>query len=190
MASTAKHPIVLWAQRDALIYLTVEVEDMKIETLDVSGNKFHIKGTSGSGQKYEADLELHDNLKGGERRQIATSRHVELVIPKETNGWWPRLLKGSGKVPWIKVDFGKWKDEDEEAEETGAGAGGFGDFDFSSLGLPGGAGGPAGGADFGKDLSDDEDDEDMPDLEDAEEDDDKKAGTAAAGSSSTVKADA
>lgn len=79
---------------------------------------------------------------------------MELIIPKETNGWWPRLLKGSAKVPWVKVDFSKWKDEDEEAEEAG---GGFGDFDFSSLGLPGGGAGLGGGNDLGN-LSDEDDD--------------------------------
>lgn len=43
MASTTKHPIILWAQRDALVYLTIEVDDMKIEKLEFKGDKFHIK---------------------------------------------------------------------------------------------------------------------------------------------------
>ena len=50
------------------------------------------------GDKYEADLVFYAKLKGAERRKIETDRRLELVIPKETEGWWPRLLKASGKV--------------------------------------------------------------------------------------------
>lgn len=42
-------------------------------------------------------------MKGDERRQIATTRHIELVVPKENDEWWPRLLKNAIKVPWLKV---------------------------------------------------------------------------------------
>lgn len=41
---TQRNPSILWAQRSKLIYLTVEVEDLKIEKLTVEGNKFIIKG--------------------------------------------------------------------------------------------------------------------------------------------------
>jgi hypothetical protein len=38
-----KHPLILWAQRDNVLFLTVEVEDMKIEKLVIEGNKFVIR---------------------------------------------------------------------------------------------------------------------------------------------------
>ncbi|KAI6220587.1 CS domain and HSP20-like chaperone domain-containing protein [Aphelenchoides fujianensis] len=165
VATTAKkHPTILWAQRDNILFLTAEVEDMKIEELVVDGNKFLIRGTNGSGsESYEADLELYAAVKGDERRQIATARQVELVIPKETAEWWPRLLKKSVKVPWLKVDFNKWVDEDEVAENDMAG------FDFNSMNFGGsdmlGAGG---GLDEGESSGSEGDDEEMPPLEDVE----------------------
>uniref|UniRef100_A0A915E6B9 CS domain-containing protein n=1 Tax=Ditylenchus dipsaci TaxID=166011 RepID=A0A915E6B9_9BILA len=118
-----KHPPILWAQRSSNLYLAVEVQDMKIEELKVHEDSFKIKGTKGD-EQYEADLQLYGKLKGYERRQVATDRRIELVIPKETAEWWPHLLKGKTKISWIKVDFDKWKDEDEEKEEADKGFGG------------------------------------------------------------------
>jgi prostaglandin-E synthase len=89
-----------------------------------------------------------------------------LVIPKEEVAWWPRLLKDAIKVPWLKVDFNKWVDEDEVNEENS--------FDFSSMNFPGANMGGMNFGDFGgDDDGDDSDNEDentsdMPPLEDVE----------------------
>lgn len=40
---TVKHPLILWAQRSPHIYLTIEVDDMKIENLSVEGDVFKLK---------------------------------------------------------------------------------------------------------------------------------------------------
>ena len=49
------------------------------------------------------------------------------MIKAEEGPYWPRLLKDTKKVHWLKVDFNKWKDEDESDEEAaGAGPGGPG----------------------------------------------------------------
>jgi len=162
-----KHPIVLWAQRTDLIYLTIEVGDMKVEEFKIEGKHFYLKGTDVTGaQTYVVDLEFHANVKGDEKRQIPTSRHLELVIPKDEPKWWPGLLSTKAKVAWIKVDFNKWKDEDDEVEAGGE-DNKFDNFDFSSLGLPSGSAGMNNFEDDLGDLSDD--DEDMPPLEDADE---------------------
>jgi prostaglandin-E synthase len=200
MTVSVKHPLILWAQRSPHVYLSAEVEDMEVEELSVDGDTFKVKGKRGD-DKYEANLQLFGKLKGDELRKIATSRRVEIVVPKESAEWWPRLLKEKTKVPWIKVDFDKWKDEDEENEETDdfggmgmggmggmggmPGMGGMGGMDFSSFGMPGG--GMSGGGFDDLDLGDDadgDDDEEMGELEDVEEPDDgegaaKPKGTAA-----------
>ncbi|KAL7079754.1 hypothetical protein ACQ4LE_001815 [Meloidogyne hapla] len=143
MTTSIKHPSILWAQRADQVFLTIEDGDLKINELLCEGEKFKIKGEKG-GEKYEADLDLYGKLKGAERKKIDTNRRLELVIPKEKAEWWPRLLKASGKVPWIKVDFNKWKDEDEvsDYEDEGITA----PMDFSKFmpvngrgfGMPGG----------------------------------------------------
>jgi len=173
------HPSVLWAQRDVLVYLTISVEDMKIEDLTVNEKSLHIKGESGvTHQQYECTLEFFGEVNATDYRRISSSRHVELVIPKATKGWWPRLLKDSKKVPWIKVDFNKWKDEDEEDDSQHGGGGPGGDqFDLNSMMANlGGGGAGMGGMPPNLDDFEDSDNEDMPDLEDEpDEDDGKKA---------------
>jgi len=63
------HPSVLWAQRDVLVYLTISVEDMKIEDLSVNEKSLHIKGESGvTHQQYECTLEFSR----GERHRLST----------------------------------------------------------------------------------------------------------------------
>ncbi|KAL7074060.1 hypothetical protein ACQ4LE_006514 [Meloidogyne hapla] len=161
MTLVIKHPSILWAQRAGQVFLTIEDGDLKIDELYCEDDKFKLKGEKG-GNKYEADLDLFGKLKGAERRKIETDRRIEFVIPKETEEWWPRLLKVSGKVPWIKVDFDKWKDQDEDDKDD------MRDMDFSSFGLPGGGVGK-GYDDL--DLGDDDHDYDdeMGDLEDADD---------------------
>jgi len=161
---TKKHPTVLWAQRDNVLYLTVEVEDMKIKELVVDGERFFISGSNETGTvDYEAELELYGPVNGSDRRQVATQRHVELVIPKAKAEWWPRLLKTPTKLAWLKVDFNKWLDEDDAAEAKDS------EFDFSNLPGDFNFGGGAGAAGAGGDLSESEDDEDADDKKDEED---------------------
>jgi len=162
-----KHPLILWAQRSNNISIAVEVEDLKIDELKIQDDLFKIRGKRGNSQ-YEAVLQLYDKIAGDDLRKISTDRRLEFVIPKEKAGWWPRLLKEKTKVPWIKVDFDKWKDEDEETEENDMD---FGNMDFSNFGLPGG-GKPGALDDLDMDDNDADSDE-MGELEDIEGLDDK-----------------
>uniref|UniRef100_A0A915EGA5 CS domain-containing protein n=1 Tax=Ditylenchus dipsaci TaxID=166011 RepID=A0A915EGA5_9BILA len=97
-----KHPPILWAQRSSNLYMAVELQDMKIEELKVHEDSFKIKGSKGD-EKYEADLQLYGKLKGEDRRQVATDRRIELVIPKKTAEWWPHLLKKKPSYPGSKL---------------------------------------------------------------------------------------
>ena len=54
-------------------------------------------------------------------KQHVSDRNVQLVLMKKTEGpYWPRLLRDGAKVHWLKVDFGKWKDEDDSEDEGDA----------------------------------------------------------------------
>jgi len=180
-----KHPTVLWAQRSQNLYISIEIEDMKVDELTINENKFVFKGKHGADQ-YEVDLTLYGKLKGDERRQINTKRRLEFVIPKENAEWWPRLVQDKVKIPWLKVDFDKWKDEDEDNKEDEEFN--FGGMDFSNFGMPGGMGMPGmgmpgmgmpgmgmpGGGLDDLDLDDNDDgDEDMGELEDINDDEGK-----------------
>lgn len=92
---------IIWAQRKNLLYLTAEIEDLQIEELKCQGNQFTLKGAN-SLNRYSIQLELYADLKWDDYKQIESSRHIELAIQKTKEEWWPRLLKSSSKVQWIK----------------------------------------------------------------------------------------
>ncbi|KAF2657540.1 HSP20-like chaperone [Lophiostoma macrostomum CBS 122681] len=197
-------PEVTWAQRSSSsdptknhVFLTIVASDVpeKDLKLDLQPTKLSFKGTSTSKKvTYAVDLEFFAEVDPDESKIINTGRDIELVLRKKElkEEYWPRLLKDSKKMHFLKTDFDKWVDEDEQDEQPddedymskmnpmgGAGGdGGFGGIDFSKLGAAQGAGGLGDlgdlGGEEGGESSDDEDD-DMPELENEE---DKPAGEA------------
>ncbi|XP_069111175.1 prostaglandin E synthase 3-like isoform X2 [Argopecten irradians] len=164
--STPLHPAVVWAQRKDKIYLTINLEDSKETTINISENEFHFKGKGGPEKKaYEVKLEFFNEVIPSDSKYQVLPRNVPCVIKKKEEGvFWPRLVKEKQKVHWIKTDFARWKDEDDS------------DFDeeepmdlnemMQNMGGMGGMGGMEGmdGKDEGS-LSEDSDDDDLPDLE-------------------------
>jgi len=189
-------PEVLWAQRsnktDAaknFIYLTITVPDVQPSKLklEIKSQSLRFAGHSDSLKRdYFLELEFYAEIDEAESKINHTAKNVELVLRKKElkEEFWPRLLKESKKVHFLKTDFDKWVDEDEqdEAPEDDLGnMGGMGGMpgmgDMSSM--MGGAGGDFGGIDFSKlggaglgeegedaeEEEDEEDDEEMPELE-------------------------
>ncbi|KAI1846566.1 hypothetical protein JX266_007463 [Neoarthrinium moseri] len=193
-------PEVLWAQRSSktdeeknFIYLTITVPDvpagnlkldLKPTTLNFQGHSDTLKRT------YHLELEFFAEIDPENSKINHTSRNVEMKLRKKElkEEYWPRLLKESKKLQFLKTDFDKWVDEDEQNEAPeedfsnfggmggmpgmgGMGGGDFGGIDFSKLG-----GGAAPGDDEEEEDDDDESDDDMPALEgEAEDKDGKKA---------------
>lgn len=205
MSTSAKTttPEVLWAQRSSdsnpeknYIYITISAPDAPKIDVDLKSTSLTFTGNSDTkNTRYHVGLELYGEIDTENSKTHHTSRGVEFVLRKKElkSEYWPRLLKESKRVHFLKTDFDKWVDEDEQdgaVEEDPIGGmggvegmgglggdGGFGGLDFSKF--SGGAGG-AGGAGFGGEGADDLDDEDdeMPDLEDdgaaADKDGDEK----------------
>ncbi|KAJ1911215.1 p23 chaperone protein wos2 [Tieghemiomyces parasiticus] len=143
------YPEVLWAQRTDVIYLTINVSDITVKTLDIQADRIKFEGTQGD-KTYAFDLELFDKLNPEESKKAVSARAIRLILAKaEDKEYWPRLQKDKKKPHFLKTDFDLWKDEDEEDEEPAGAAGGgmpdFGGMDFSSLGGMGGMGGMGGG---------------------------------------------
>ncbi|OBT83349.1 hypothetical protein VE02_08303 [Pseudogymnoascus sp. 03VT05] len=183
MSTTTVTPEVLWAQRSNAtepeknyIYLTISVPDCKKEDLklDLKPTGLTFSGKSDSLKKsYHVELELFAEIDVENSKINHTSKNVEMVLRKKEakEEFWPRLLKDSKKVHYLKTDFDKWVDEDEQEEapeeDLGGmggmppggmggmggmgGAGGMGGMDMASMmGGMGGAGGDFGGIDFSK----------------------------------------
>ncbi|KAK3204028.1 hypothetical protein GRF29_106g1446660 [Pseudopithomyces chartarum] len=185
-------PEVTWAQRSSTsepeknyIFLTIVATDVPEaeKELDLQPTKLTFKGTSTSKKvTYALELEFYAEIDPKESKIHHTGRDIELVLRKKElkEEFWPRLLKDSKKVHFLKTNFDKWVDEDEQDEAPddedymskmnpmgGGGEGGFGGIDFSKLGAAQGAGGLPGmeGLEGEGESSDDEDDDDMPALE-------------------------
>ena len=133
---------MLWAQRTDLLYIRINVPDLTNDELNVTEDGLVFKGESSESHKrYEVALTFYKPVNAEMVRRDKTGRALKLVIPKKTDeAYWPRLIKDTKKMPFLKVDFEMWRDEDEEAEEEAdmmanmaQGAGGAGGLDFSQL---------------------------------------------------------
>lgn len=188
-------PEVLWAQRSSasdapknIVYLTVNAAEITPASLkiDITPNTISYSGTNSKGVSYAVLLELYGEIDPDECKMHSTSRGTEFVLRKKEKKakFWPRLLKESKRMHFLKTDFDKWVDEDEQEEAGDVGFGGGGDFGGMDDMDMGGMGG-MGGLDFSKlaaaqglgDLSNipagsgdvsDDDDVDMPELEGGE----------------------
>ncbi|KAF1821608.1 HSP20-like chaperone, partial [Dissoconium aciculare CBS 342.82] len=193
---------VTWAQRSSTteaeknhVFLSINVPDVdpKKIKLDIQPTSLDFTGHSESKKAdYHVKLEFYAEIDPSASKVNHSARAVELVLQKKElkEEYWPRLLKDSKRVHYLKTDFDKWVDEDEQdtiAEDDdymskmggmpGAGMGsdgGFGGIDFSKLGGAGGMGGMGGMGGFGEDdlgeeEEEEDEDEDMPELGEAKD---------------------
>jgi len=175
----ALHPEVLWAQRAELLYITVNLTDIKEQKIELDKTSLKFKAKGEAEQKdYEFSLEFFDEIDPEKSKQHLTGRGLFFLIQKSKEGWWARLLKDKAKPHFLKTDFSRWKDEDEDEEEETSGPGGPGggdglaNMDFSSILQNSGMGGMGGMGDMGGmggmgdgEDDDDSDEEGMPELE-------------------------
>ncbi|KAK3397302.1 HSP20-like chaperone [Sordaria brevicollis] len=196
MATTVT-PEVLWAQRSSatdpesnFIYLTIGVPDVPTSNLklDLKPTGLVFTGHSDTLKKtYHVELEFYAEIDPSASKVNHTARDVEMKLRKKEldAAYWPRLLKESKKVHFLKTDFDKWVDEDEQheaAEDDFSNFGGMGGMPgMGGMGMDGGMGGMGGdfgGIDFSKlggagipggDDDDEDSDDDMPPLEGEEE---------------------
>lgn len=121
-------PLVLWAQRSSdadasknFVYLTISVPDVSKDELklDLKPTGLTFTGTSSSlKRKYHVELEFYGEIDPAESKINHTSKNVEMKLQKKElkEEYWPRLLKESKRVHFLKTDFDKWVDEDEQHE--------------------------------------------------------------------------
>lgn len=120
--------IVLWAQRSNkteaaknFIYLTISVPDVQPSNLklDLKPQSLTFSGHSDSLKRdYHLELEFYAEIDKEESKINHTAKNIEMVLRKKElkEEFWPRLLKDSKKVHFLKTDFDKWVDEDEQDE--------------------------------------------------------------------------
>lgn len=131
-------PRVMWAQRKDVVYLTIEVFEVKDEKIEIRDNNVIFSGTRGSDDaKFGVSLELYGAVDAEKSKISVGHRDISLVLAKAEEGpFWPRLLKTTQKMHYVHTDFSKWIDEDEEDEQPEST--GMGNFDMSQFGGAGG----------------------------------------------------
>lgn len=162
MAETAT-PEVLWAQRSSqsdatknFIYLAISVPDVPKDDLqlDLKPNTLTFTGTSGTLKRvYHLELEFYAEIDPAESKINHTSKNIEIKLQKKElkEEYWPRLLKSSQKLHFLKTDFDKWVDEDEQNEAPEDDFSQFGGMGgMPGMGGMGGMEGDFGGIDFSK----------------------------------------
>jgi len=170
---TALPPPVMWAQRSAVVFMTINLEDAKDPEIKVNKDSIYFKGIGGVEKKlYEVTIPLFKEIDAEKSKHFNRERCIEFILAKANaeGPYWPSLTADKKKHHWLKCDFNKWRDEDDSGDE---GLGGMGGGDFEEMmrqmgGLGGGGGADAGGKPSFDDLDEgeeDSDDEPIPDLE-------------------------
>lgn len=164
-------PTVLWAQRKDRVFVSIQLDDVSDENISVDTEKLTFSAKCRD-KSYVIDLEFNGNIVPEESKQRKGGREYYFDLKKKDVGpYWPRLLKDKLKRQNIKIDFGRWKDEDESDDEQGAGGGGgaggmYDDANLEDMMQQMGTANGGGSFDPGEDDgSEDSDDEDIPDLE-------------------------
>jgi len=145
--------------------VSIQLEDVESEKITVDDSKLTFSGKSHN-KLYELTLEFNNSIIPEESKQEKKGREYFFVLKKKEQGpFWPRLLKEKTKNQKVKIDFGRWKDEDESEDEQGGGAG-YDDANLEDMMRQMGTGGEDDGFDPGEGPdSEDSDDEEIPELE-------------------------
>ncbi|KAF2902207.1 hypothetical protein ILUMI_03983 [Ignelater luminosus] len=161
-------PPVMWAQRSAVIFLTINLEDVKDPDIKVNKDSIYFKGVGGVEKKsYEVTIPLYKEIDPEKSKTFNRERCIEFILMKANTEepYWPSLTADKKKYHWLKCDFNKWRDEDDSGDE---GLGGMGGGDFEEMMRQMGGLGGSGGKPSFDDLEEgeeDSDDEPIPDLE-------------------------
>ena len=127
-------PHCCWYQREAQVFLTVEVMDCQDPDISVLDDQLVFTCQGAESQKYCLDIKLlHDintkvssthlltflpDITPQASRYAVRARVVEFRLEKVKPVWWERLLSDKTRQHWLRVDFQNWKDEDDLGEET------------------------------------------------------------------------
>lgn len=111
--------------------MTINVPDVPKDgmQLDLKSDSLIFTGTSGTlKRKYHVELPFYAEIDPEASKIHHTAKNIEIKIQKKERNkeYWPRLLKDSKKLHFLKTDFDKWVDEDEQNEAA--------EDDFSQFG--------------------------------------------------------
>merc|ERR1711892_9143 len=168
-------PNVSWAQSKKVVFLTVNVPDIKDPEIKVEKDSLYLKGMAAADNKvYEVTMKFLKEIDPQTTKYNVKQRCIEFGLEKAEEGpFWERLLADKTKQHWLKIDFTKWRDEDDSDTEGGAegGApGGGGDLEEMMKNM-GGLGGGMGGMDMSQMMAGMGGGDGQPNMDDLDGDD-------------------
>lgn len=100
-------PTVLWGQRSDKLYLTVDLQDIKDQKIDLQPGVLNFKATAGTDQQpFELIIEFNGEVDPEASKIAVSARNAFMVLIKKEQGHWPRLTKGKQDAH-IKCDWDK-----------------------------------------------------------------------------------
>lgn len=113
----ATPPPVVWAQRNDVLYLTLNVE-CPDPTFKFTEDSMYFKGVCLPEKKtHEVTVNFYSKI-NPDKVVSKNSRCIEFVITKADTkaSYWPKMTSDKTKPHWLKVDFNRWKDEGSDDE--------------------------------------------------------------------------
>ncbi|KAJ1893409.1 p23 chaperone protein wos2, partial [Kickxella alabastrina] len=87
--TNVRHPAVLWAQREAIVYLTIDLHDAQDAKIELKETSIDFKNTTADGSEYAFHLDFYKSIKPEESKKSLTGRKTFLVLEKAEGEWWP-----------------------------------------------------------------------------------------------------
>jgi hypothetical protein len=105
---------VHWAQRKDKVLVTVGVIDVHDPVLKIDGTNFTFTGTAAQ-TSYANNVELFSEIDASQSKYVVRPRGIEIaLVKKDPKVWWPRLVKPTGKLHWLTVDWNRWVDSSDD----------------------------------------------------------------------------
>jgi cytosolic prostaglandin-E synthase len=150
--NTTHSPNIKWAERKDKLYVTIELNDVKNPTINLTEDNRIVFSGSSQDKEYALDLELFGEINRADSKWTLDTRNIFLNIKKAKKGtYWNYINKDKKKYNYIHVDWNLYIEEDDEdvAPEQGGfpGMGGMGN-NFMDMQNMGGMGDMMGGEDM------------------------------------------
>ncbi|KAF0301360.1 Very-long-chain (3R)-3-hydroxyacyl-CoA dehydratase [Amphibalanus amphitrite] len=113
-------PFVYWSQTKTKVHLKIDLREVKKPDVDLLPEQlvFRAEGLGNSGnQLYSFTLDLFQQVIPEETQYQVSDRNVQVTLTKEDEEWWPHLTRQKTKLPWLRVDFDRWRSESEDEAE-------------------------------------------------------------------------
>ncbi|XP_055906693.1 uncharacterized protein CG16817 [Eupeodes corollae] len=122
MAPVVSHPPVSWAQRNDLLFVTIDVECKDIDyKVTENSMKFSGKDALDSNKEYDLQLNFLKNVDPEKVSSKNIGRCLEFTIYKKESGpYWSSLTNDKTKLHFLKANFNKWKDESDDEDPENA----------------------------------------------------------------------